>query len=262
MKYRYAIYEKKGRIAYVTINRPERMNALHIPAMEELRDIWADFRDDPEVWVGVLTGAGDRAFCTGDDVKDMAEKAAQGIPVPEPFPLGGFGGITNRFECWKPIIAAVHGYCLAGGWGLALACDIIVAADNTRFGLPETLIGHLATNPVHRLPRQVPYKWAMGLILTGRQISAEEAYRVGMVNEVVPRAELTAAAERWAEEILQGAPLAVRASKEAASKGIQLPLDIALNTTFWTQREMLQSADATEGPTAFAEKRKPVWKGK
>ncbi|MDO8472987.1 MAG: enoyl-CoA hydratase-related protein, partial [Dehalococcoidia bacterium] len=138
MSNRYVIYEKRGRIAYVTINRPEVMNALHPPANRELADIWCDFRDDPELWVAVLTGAGERAFSTGNDLKYVVDQDMRETDTE--LPPGGFGGLTN-FECWKPIIAAVNGYAVGGGMEMALACDIIIAAENAKFGLPEPKVG-------------------------------------------------------------------------------------------------------------------------
>ncbi|MBI2868880.1 MAG: enoyl-CoA hydratase/isomerase family protein [Chloroflexi bacterium] len=262
MSYRYNIYEKKGRIAYVTINRPEVMNALHPPAMEELRDIWCDFRDDPEVWVAIYTGAGDKAFCAGDDLKYEAEMMRRGVPQPEPFPYGGFGGITNRFECWKPIIGAINGYALGGGFEIALACDILIASETATFGLPEPLVGGMAPLGVQTLPRQVPLKLAMGLVLTARRITAPEARELGIVNEVAPAGELMVTAERWANEILKCAPLSVRASKQAIMKGLDLPLEAALNNLYWEFEQMRRSEDHTEGVTAFADKRKPLWKAR
>jgi len=261
--YQYAIYEKKDRIAYVTINRPEVMNALHAPAHQELWDIWCDFRDDPQVWVAIIIGAGDRAFSAGNDLKYHAEQFAQGSYFPRLLPPGGFGGITNRFECWKPIIAAVNGYALGGGFEIVLACDIVIAAEHARFGLPEPTVGLMAAaGGVERLPRQVPQKIAMGMILTGRQITAQEAYRIGLVNEVVPLVELMPTAERWAQEILECAPLAVRASKQASTMGLELPLEAAISNQYYAFQQMLFSEDAMEGPKAFAEKRRPIWKGR
>jgi len=259
MAYQYALYDKKDRIAYITINRPEVMNSLHIPAHQELAEIWADFRDDPDVWVAIFTGAGDKAFSAGNDLKYAA--AHSDAPHP-PMPPGGFGGITNRFECWKPIIAAVNGYALGGGLEMALACDIIIAAEHARFGLPEPTVGLIAlTGGVHRLPRQIPLKVAMGMLLTGRHITAQEAYRIGLVNEVVPLSELMPTAQKWAQEILRCAPLAVRASKEAAYRGLELPLSAAMNVNYLEQQRMLASEDFLEGPRAFSEKRPPQWKG-
>lgn len=262
MPYQYTLYEKKGKVAYVTINRPEVMNALHYPAHDELWEIWCDFRDDPEMWVAIVTGAGEKAFSAGNDLKYTAAQAGR-AGLPPLLPPGGFGGITNRFECWKPIIAAVNGYALGGGFEIALACDIIIAAEHARFGLPEPTVGLIAAaGGVHRLPRQLPLKIAMGMILTGRHITAEEAYRIGLVNEVAPLQELIPTAERWAQEIIQCAPLSVRGSKQAAMTGLDLPLPAAVNQNYSIIQQMFVSEDIIEGPTAFAEKRKPVWKGR
>ncbi|MFC1941255.1 enoyl-CoA hydratase-related protein [Chloroflexota bacterium] len=260
MAYNYVIYEKKERIAYVTLNRPEVMNALHLPAHEELWGVWCDFRDDPEVWVAILTGAGERAFSVGNDLKYQAAHGGEPNPVLIP---GGFGGITNRFDCNKPIIAAVNGYALGGGFEIALACDIIIAAEHARFGLPEPSVGLAAgAGGVHRLPRQVPLKVAMGMMLTGRHITAEEAYRIGLVNEIVPLNDLIPCAERWAQEILRCAPLAVRATKEGAMKGLDIPLEVAMNNNYYIWQVMRNSEDFIKGPKAFAEKRPPQWKGR
>ena len=258
MAYQFFIYEKKGRIAYVTINRPEVMNALNEPAFVEAWDIWNDFRDDPEVWVAIITGAGERAFSAGYDLKGQAAGGKRA-----PWPPGGFAGITNHFDCPKPIIAAVNGYALGGGLETALACDIAVAAEHARFGLPEPTVGGLAgAGGIHRLPRQIPLKIAMGMILTGRHITAQEAYRVGLVNEVVPLEELMPCAERWAQDILRCAPLSVRSSKEASMKGLDLPLSAAMNCSWYVQQTMRDSGDGMEGAKAFLEKREPQWKGR
>lgn len=262
MAYQYATYEKKGRIAYVTINRPEVMNALHADANRELSGIWTDFRDDPEVWIGILTGTGERAFSAGNDLKVTAAgggsiSAGTAAPI-----VGGFGGLTNRYDIFKPIIAAVNGFALGGGLEMALSCDIIVAAEHARLGLPEPKVGLMAgAGGVHRLPRHIPLKIAMGLMLTGRHITAQEGYRLGLVNEVVPQGETLAAAERWANEILQCAPWSVRASKESALQGLHLSVEDAMKERFPLMLRMRQSSDMTEGPVAFAQKRPPQWKG-
>ncbi len=258
MAYEFVLYEKKDHIAYVTINRPEVLNALHAPGHREMYDAFCDFRDDPASWVAILTGAGDRAFCAGNDLKFQAAGLSKGQTVPP----GGFGGITKDFECYKPIIGAVNGYALGGGLEIALACDILIAADNARFGVPEIHVGLNADTALRRLPRQLPLKLAMGLMLTGRHIDAREAYRIGIVNEVVPRADLMDAARRWAADILRGAPLSVRSSKEAALKSLDTPLPEALNTVYPLTRAMYSSEDIIEGPKAFAEKRPPNWKGR
>ena len=259
MNYEFASYEKKGRIATVTINRPERMNALHPPANLELHDIWNDFQNDPEVWIGVLTGSGDRAFSAGNDLKYTAAHGMNMVRVGE----SGFGGLAKRTDCWKPIIAAVNGFALGGGFEMALACDIIIAADHARLGLPEPRVGLMAgAGGVHRLPRMMPQKIAMGYILTGRHMTAQEAHRWGIVNEVVPLEDLMPTVDRWAQDILEGAPLSIRASKQAAMMGLGHPLDIALNLEYTQSTVMRRSEDIVEGPKAFAEKRKPDWKGR
>lgn len=259
MAYEFATYEKEGRIATVTINRPERMNALHPPANLELHDIWNDFQNDPEVWIGILTGSGDKAFSAGNDLKYTAEHGLGMVRVGE----SGFGGLAKRTDCWKPIIAAVNGFALGGGFEMALACDLIIAADHARLGLPEPRVGLMAgAGGVHRLPRMMPQKIAMGYILTGRHMTAQEAHRWGIINEVVPFADLMPAVHRWAQDILEGAPLSIRASKQAAMMGLGHPLDIALNLEYTHSTVMRRSEDIVEGPKAFAEKRKPNWKGR
>ena len=259
MVYEFATYEKRGRIATVTINRPERMNALHPPANLELHEIWNDFQNDPEVWIGILTGSGDRAFSAGNDLKYTAEHGMNMVRVGD----SGFGGLAKRTDCWKPIIAAVNGFALGGGFEMALACDIIVAADHARLGLPEPRVGLMAgAGGVHRLPRMIPQKIAMGYILTGRHMTAQEAHRWGIVNEVVSLSDLMPAVGRWAQDILEGAPLSIRASKQAAMMGMGHPLDIALNLEYTQSTAMRRSEDIVEGPKAFAEKRKPNWKGR
>ena len=263
MAYEFITYEKEGRIVTITINRPERMNSIHPPTTAELADAWNTFRDDDEAWVGILTGAGDRAFSAGNDLKYTAEMNASGERLRFPPVAGGFGGNTADFTCWKPMIAAVNGYALGGGFEMALACDIIVAAETARFGLPEPSVGLIAgAGGVHRLPRQMPLKIAMGYMLTAKHMTAQDAHRWGIVNEVVPQGETLAAARRWADEILKNAPLCVRASKEATMRGLDLPLIEAVEHTFFMQRRMIQSEDTIEGPRAFAEKRPPNWKGR
>ena len=259
MAYEYVQYEKKGRIAYVTMNLPEVMNSIHPPATAELSQVWDDFIRDDEVWIAILTGAGDKAFSAGNDLKYTAQKGLSSGPRPR----GGFGGLTDHTDIWKPLIAAVNGYALGGGFELALACDIIIAAEHARFGLPEPRVGLMAgAGGVHRLSRQIPLKAAMGYILTGKHMTAQEAYRLGIVNEVVPLKDLMSTAEKWANEILECAPLSVRASKQAAMIGLDLPLETALARSYPIAQQMFHSEDVIEGPKAFAEKRKPQWKGR
>jgi enoyl-CoA hydratase/carnithine racemase len=260
MSYEHVIYEKKDRIAYITINRPDVMNAMNLATHFELREIWEDFRADDDVWVAILTGAGDRAFSTGNDLKESAARDPKGAPPNRP----PFGGITADFECEKPIIAAVHGYCIAGGFETALACDLIVAADNTQFSLPEVKVGLVAgAGGLHRLAQTAPLKTTMGLALTGKRMPAADALRLGIVNEVVPREELMAAAERWANEIIECAPIAVRATKQAILAGLSLTAEEAMARDDREVKPRIRaSEDYREGPRAFAEKRKPVWTGR
>jgi enoyl-CoA hydratase/carnithine racemase len=263
MNYEFIDVEKKGHLTIVTIKRPEVMNALHIPANQEMDRAFDEFADDPEAWVAILTGAGDKAFSAGNDLKWQVQHGAEAVRKGLAALRGGFGGITRRFDCFKPLIAAVNGLALGGGFEMALACDIIVAADNASFGIPEPRVGLMAAEGgVHRLPRHIPYHLAMGLILTGRRLSAQDALRLGLVNEVVPADRLMEAAERWAAEVLECSPLAVRASKEAAVKGLSRPLEEVIKAVFPGMEAMVRSEDFIEGPKAFAEKRRPQWKGR
>lgn len=250
--------ERDGRVLLVTIDRPEVLNALHPPANFELEQVFDDFASDSDLWVAIITGAGDRAFSAGNDLKFQASGGRVEVPK------RGFGGLTARFDNDKPIIAAVNGLAMGGGFEVALACDLIVAADTAEFALPEPRVGLAAlAGGVHRLPRQIPVKQAMGMILTGRRVSAEEGLRLGFVNEVVPRAELMQAARRWADAILECAPLSVRASKQAVMDGLdEASLQGAMTRRYEGFGRMAKSADFVEGPRAFAEKRKPEWKGR
>ena len=251
--------ERDGPVTTVTIQRPEVMNALHPPANHELEKVFDEFCADPVQWVAIITGAGERAFCAGNDLKFQAASDGR-ISVPQK----GFAGLTSRFDNDKPVIAAVNGVAMGGGFEIALACDLIVAADTAIFALPEPRVGLAAlAGGVHRLPRQIPLKQAMGMLLTGRRVLAAEGQALGFVNEVVPAAGLMAAARRWADAILECAPLSVRATKEAAMGGLEHgPLEAALAGSYDGLGRMVRSEDFKEGPRAFAEKRKPDWKGR
>lgn len=265
MPYEFVLYEKKGPIGYVTLNRPEVLNALHAAAHAELNAIFDEIAGDDDVWVVIMTGAGNRAFSAGNDLKVTAaagRNGGQAMPAPQAN-TGGFGGITSRFNLNKPIIAAINGWAMGGGCEMALATDIIIAAEHAQFGLPEPLRGLIAgAGGVHRLPRQIPLKRAMGMMLTGKPISAQTALEWGLVNEVVPMDQLIATAERWAKEISVCSPLSVRATKEASMRGLDVPLAEALKTRYPATETLFASEDMIEGPRAFAEKREPQWKGR
>jgi len=257
-------YEKRERIAYVTIQRPEAMNALGPEHNQEIVEVWTDFRDDPDVWVAILTGSGERAFCAGADLKTYIPSIGSGSPysVRQVANGPGFGGITRGLEIWKPIIGAVNGYALAGGLELALACDIRVASDNAQFGCSEVKRGfHHCDGGTVRLPLIVGLANALKMQLTGEPIDAQEALRIGLVSEVVPAAELMPTAERYARTILRNSPLGVRSAKESMLRSLGRVLEDALRFENILFSTLTQTQDYTEGPRAFAEKREPEWKG-
>jgi crotonobetainyl-CoA hydratase len=252
----------QGAVTTVTLQRPEVLNAIHRPMHEELEAAFDAFAAADDQYVCVVTGAGDRAFCAGSDLKRAAATGSIGGG----YPRHGYAGLIERHDLWKPLIAAVNGIAFGGGFELALACDLIIAADTARFALPEPLVGAVALGGgLHRLARQIGLKPAMGMILTSRRVDAAEALRLGLVNEVVPAANLPAATDRWCNEILSGAPLAIRASKETVMRGLDEP---SLAVAIGKQQDYpgfarWRAADDTrEGPRAFAEKRVPVWRGK
>ncbi|HTZ35403.1 MAG TPA: enoyl-CoA hydratase-related protein [Stellaceae bacterium] len=256
-EYQFCKVEDEGRVRVVTINRPEVMNALHSEAHWEFDRVWNEFAADPELWVGIVTGAGERAFSAGNDLKVQAA-GRRG-----PRPATGFAGLSHRFDLDKPLIAAVNGVAMGGGFETALACDIIVAAENAVFALPEPRVGLIAGSGVHRLPRMIPQKAALGMILTGRRVGAQEGKELGFVNEVVPQGEALAAARRWAALILECSPMAIRASKQSVYRSLGEPtLEAAMTTTYPAVKANLDSADYIEGPRAFAERRKPNWRNR
>ncbi len=252
-------YVKEGRIAIFTINRPEAMNALSVEVARELHQAMSDFRDDPELWVGIVTGAGEKAFCGGADIKDTLPFMQAHRQDPWSFPPT----IMRGFELWKPLIAAINGMALGGGLELALACDIRIVAENARLGTPEVNLGLIpGWGGTQRLPRMIPWCKAAEILLMGKLIDAQEAYRIGLVNKVVPQAEVMTTAKEWAEIICQAGPLAVRAAKEAMVRGYSMPLEDGLKLENSLIGYMMTTEDFTEGTTAFVEKRKPDYEAK
>jgi enoyl-CoA hydratase/carnithine racemase len=248
------------RVTTITLNRPEVMNAINPEMHQELQDAFDAFAADPDQFICVVTGAGDRAFCAGSDLKAAARDGHRD------YPKNGYAGLIERFDCPKPIIAAVNGIALGGGFEVALACDIIIASDTASFGLPEPLVGAVALGGgLHRLARQIGLKQAMGMILTSKRVSAAEGLRLGFVNEVVPAAALQAATARWCTDILRGSPMSIRASKETVMRGLDesgVAAAMRNQPHYPAYAAWAQSDDAREGPRAFAEKRVPVWTGR
>jgi len=248
-------FERRGAIALVTLDRPAARNALTREMLVGLETAFAGFQADPELHVAVLTGAGDQAFCTGMDLKADAQDLTAGDDM-------GFSDTTKRqlSDVFKPVIAAVNGYCVAGGLELVLGTDLRVAAEHASFGLGEVRWGLVPLGGSHvRLPRQVPWAVAMELLLTGERIDARRAYEVGLVNRVVPLAELLPTALALAEQICRNGPLAVRTAKEIAVRALALESGFVLEKALGAR--VLASEDAREGPRAFAEKRKPRFRG-
>ena len=258
-------FEVKDKVAWITLNRPAAMNSINPELRWQLSEHLNEVENNDDIWLAVITGAGQKAFCAGADLKHRAmERNATSEQLVKWRQLAQeTKHIIERWHFKKPLIAMVNGYALGGGLEIAMACDIIVAADHAEFGLPEPRRGLIAGSAgVHRLPRQIGLKPAMGYLLTGRHMSAIRAFQLGLVNEVVPANELTDTVQGYVDDILRCAPLAVRATKEAAVKGLDHPLAQAFYTRYEGEVARQQSADALEGPRAFAEKRSPQWQGK
>ena len=250
------LYEKEDQIVTITLNRPDALNAYDWEQTQEFSKAIVDFRDDPDAWVAIITGAGDKAFSAGADLKKLVP-AAQETGQPE------YVHIMTGLRIYKPFIAAVNGLALGGGLETVLACDIRIAAENARFGVPEVRWSVIpGWGGTQRLPRMIPWAKAAELLFTGTAIDAQEAYRIGLVNLVVPLSELMPTAKEWARRICQNGPLALRAAKESMMEGINMTLDEGLKLEKSLVDKLLMTEDAKEGVKAFNEKRKPVFKGR
>lgn len=250
--------EKEGHLTIITICREDRLNALDAASARELGEAFTEFENDRDQWVAILTGEG-RAFCTGNDLVAMSKGGGGAGRSQRPGSHGyGFASICKRFPLYKPVIAAINGFAVAGGLELALVCDILIASETAKFGLTEVRWGLMPMGGgTQRLPRAIPKAWANYMLLTGDQITAEEAQKIGLISHVVSDDELMPKAHEIAKMILSRGPLAVWAAKESAARGADLPLEQALAYEDAIGSQVLQSEDSREGPKAFAEKRKP-----
>lgn len=256
--YEYCKVERRDHVLEVTINRPEVRNALHPMANEELAAIFDAYLADPQLWVAILTGAGEDAFSTGNDLKYTVAGGRLWIPD------AGFGGLTNRAGRYKPVIAAVNGFAFGGGFEIALACDLIVADESAQFALTEVRVGLVAgMGGLVRLPRQIPRKLATELILTGQRLTAQRAFELGVVNKVVARGTALAAARELASQIIEVSPTSVRLSLQIMEESSGFASEVgAARFRSPAIDELLASEDMKEGVAAFAQKRRPVWKNR
>ena len=252
---------RNGKILEVTIDRP-KANAIDAETSKLMGKIFKDFRDDPDLRVAILTGAGEKFFCPGWDLKT----AAEGAPPDDDYGVGGFGGLQELPNMNKPVICAVNGIAFGGGFEIMISCDMIVAAEHATFALPEIKVGVLADAATVKLRRRIPYHKAMQWLLLGETVSAQEAERWGLVNEVVPADKLMETAREWAQKLADGPPLVFAAIKQVMRETENVKemdgLRLLNAKTFATVKANYESEDLLEGTRAFAEKRKPVWKGR
>ena len=247
-------------VATVTIDRPEVMNAIDLASEAELQRIWSELERNDDVRLIVLTGTGERAFCVGADMKNPSVGGVNYWAAARP---GGFGGIALRETLNIPVLARVNGFALGGGFEMVLGCDIVVACEEASFGLPEALVGRMPLDGgMTLLQRQVPFRQAMGMMMTGQRINARRAMELGLVNEVAPRAGLDEAVARWTQQILACAPLSLRAIKQVVRQTATLSPSQAQAMRLPALVTALQSEDANEGVLAFQQKRKPQWRGR
>ncbi|MDM0110957.1 enoyl-CoA hydratase-related protein [Variovorax sp. J22R133] len=255
------IYEVANNVATVTIDRPDVLNAVDLPTEAELIRIWEDIEKRDDVRVVVLTGTGERSFCAGADLKNTSN--LKGVEYWAASRPGGFGGIALRETLNVPVIAKVNGFALGGGFEMVLGCDLVVACEEASFGLPEPLVGRLPLDGgMLLLQRQIPYRQAMGMMLTGQRIKAKRALEMGLINEVVARVELDGAVDRWVQQLLACAPLSLKAIKQVVRQTAQLSPSQAHGMRLPALVDALRSEDSNEGVLAFQQKRKPVWKGR
>jgi enoyl-CoA hydratase/carnithine racemase len=253
------LYEKRGKVAWITLNRPQALNAVDWQTFQELSQAFLDFRDDRDCWVAVVTGSGTKAFSAGADIKDI-------LPVLWDLRNDWWrlpSALVRGLELWKPVIAAVNGIAVGGGLELCLACDLRIAAENATFGVPEVKLGVVpGWGGTQRLPRAIPRAKAAEMLFFGESIDSWEAYHIGLVNRVVPLDQLLPTAEAWAERLCQIPPLAIRAAKEAMMKGAEMGLEDGLRLEAKLIDLLFTTEDHKEARQAFLERRKPQIKGR
>ncbi len=257
--YKSLRYEKKGHLAYVTLDRPDRLNAINPDMRQELPEVWRDVRDDPNVWVAILTGAGDKAFCAGVDIKNVASGHQ---PMPKRF--GEWPITPKQNYCWKPVILALNGMCVGGGMTFLADSDLVVAAEHATIFDTHTTVGLVSALEAIRVARKISYNEVMRMALCGKgvRMTAQRAYELGLVNYVVPKERLMERATQLAEQVCQNAPLAIQGSVEALWGGFQYGYTQATERAFKIVQENFFTEDFLEGPQAFTEKRKPQWKAR